>query len=159
MRNDEHSAAIHTPIVRIRCLHTSTVKDGWKLAESSIELTVAVPTPEAGDAIFPDLARLLRNAYETGKQEAKRAKQTGRTYDMSDAEPTVDDAFADAIAALDEAHQAVETLRSYLRYRTLTTKDADQIRRMTLRLANDEVLLGQLRSVALERARREGTLA
>jgi hypothetical protein len=68
------------PLVRIRINHTYTVKDGWRLSDTTVEMTVPIPDEAAGEAIFPTLAGLLRNTYQTGKEETtKRQWEEGRT--------------------------------------------------------------------------------
>ena len=62
-------SAPNPPVIRIRLNHAYSVRDGWRLAETTVELTAPVPDDEAGRALMPSLQGLLRNAYAAGIEE------------------------------------------------------------------------------------------
>lgn len=51
------------PLIRVRVAHTHTLKDGWRLSESTIEFT-------GRDIDWQELRMQMRSAYIAGREEA-----------------------------------------------------------------------------------------
>ena len=65
------------PVIRIRNQHTHTLKDGWRLSESTVEITVPLHVPEPAETLSGLLAEAQRLAFYAGQQEALRRNQAG----------------------------------------------------------------------------------
>lgn len=65
------------PTIRIRNQHTHTLKDGWRLSESTAELTLPLRSLEDAEGAQNLLEAIQRAAFEAGQEEAVRRNQEG----------------------------------------------------------------------------------
>lgn len=64
-----------TPTFRVRINHSHTLKEGWRVSETTVEATFPI---DAGTLqIDIDLAAWMRSAHELGLQEAVRRNGWG----------------------------------------------------------------------------------
>lgn len=63
--------AASAPIARIRTAHSQTAKDGWRLAETTVELTFS-PDRYGLEFAREYLEEAQRQAYAAGQAEADR---------------------------------------------------------------------------------------
>jgi hypothetical protein len=60
-------------VYRVRAAHTHTLKDGWRLSETTVEAT--------GEKIdFKTMNELMQNAYEEGVEESRRRNRLEKDY-------------------------------------------------------------------------------
>lgn len=65
------------PTIRIRNQHSHTLKDGWRLSETTVEMTFSLHTMEIHEAVGIFIESAQRHAFVAGQDEAVRRNQVG----------------------------------------------------------------------------------
>lgn len=71
-------ATTQQPVLRIRNEHSCTLKDGWRLSSSTVEVTYPLGPYSKEDAKYV-LEEMQRHAFEVGQAEAVRRNQEGHS--------------------------------------------------------------------------------
>ena len=72
MSDQSPAVGVSAPTLRIRIAHAHTIKDGWRLAETTVEWTGQASEPSAADLTYA-----MKLAHELGQEETKRRQHAG----------------------------------------------------------------------------------